>query len=55
VIRYVHPATTNQKERSAIKKGVHRVLEALVVNGSVLKRPAKATGSFCTYRWKADK
>ena len=52
IARYVCPSPQSQRERSAINRAVHRVVEALVDSGSVMKRKPRMNGGFGMYRWK---
>lgn len=53
ILRSVSPANATAKERSAIRRQVHRVIEAFAESGFLLIRPpTKRRGGYATYRLK---
>lgn len=52
IVRYCCPNPKDQKERRAVHRGVHRVVEGLQDTGSVTVGRASRNGGYGTYRWR---
>ena len=52
ICRYVCPKPKDQKERSRVRIGVHRVLRELRAAGSVAVGRASMSGGYNTYAWR---
>lgn len=56
VLRYVtNGKELDTKQKTAMRKGVLRVMESLAESGCVLVRPpSHQRGGFAVYRWKSE-